>query len=163
VISVESGDVNASLIEMEFSNLIGTDAWCWIARPVGDGKFLLWFPTPKMAHEWSRLKNLTLRNEAQLKIEAWSPAVGAKGILQLGWFRVSKILADQRSFATLAKVGGLVGKVMEVDESTSYRYDYVRLRIACRDVTKVPKIAEGTLGMYIIDFGFERELPEIGG
>lgn len=62
VISVVSGSVNPSLIEMEFSNLIGTDAWKWIAKPIGDGKFLLRFLTPKMAQEWSRLKNLTLGN-----------------------------------------------------------------------------------------------------
>lgn len=60
-------------------------------------------------------------------------------------------------------MGGLVGKVVEIDESSRFRYDYVRLKIACRDVTKVPKSIEGTLGMYIIDFGFEREVPEVGG
>lgn len=83
--------------------------------------------------------------------------------MQLAWFRVSKIPADQRSIRTLAKVGGLVGKVIEIDEGTRYRYDYVRLRIACRDVARVPKTAEGTLGMYIIDFGFEREVLEVTG
>ena len=82
--------------------------------------------------------------------------MGAKGVLQSSWFRVSKIPTDQRSIRTLAKVGGLVGKVIEIDEGSRYRYDYVRLRIACRDVSKVPETAEGTLGMYIIDFGFER-------
>lgn len=40
-----------------------------------------------------------------------------------------------------------------------YRYDYIRVKIACRDVTKVPKKAESTLGMYIFYFGFEREIP----
>jgi hypothetical protein len=52
---------------------------------------------------------------------------------------------------------------MEVDEETRYRYDYVRMRIACRDVSRVPKTAEGTLGLYVIDFGFEREVPAGGG
>ena len=155
VTTVVSGDVNAKLIEMEFMNLTVADSWRWIARPVGEGKFLLRFPTAKMTQEWSRLRNLTLRNEAQLMIEAWSPAVGAKGMLQSGWFRVTKIPADQKSIMTLAKVGGLVDKVIEIDENSRYRYDYVRLKIACRDVSKVPKTAEGTLGMYIIDFGFE--------
>lgn len=89
--------------------------------------------------------------------------MGAKDVLQSGWFRVSKIPADQRSVKTLAKVGGLVGKVIEIDEGSRYRYDYVRLKIACRDVSKVPKSAEGTLSMYIIDFGFEREMAEEGG
>jgi hypothetical protein len=91
-------------------------------------------------------------------IETWPPAVGAKGILQTAWFRVSGILADQRSIKTLAKIGGLVGKVMEIDEGSRYRYDYVRLKIAYRDVTRVPKTAESLLGMYLIDFGFEREV-----
>lgn len=63
---------------------------------------------------------------------------------------------------TVAKVGGLVGEVIEVDEGTRFRYDYVRLRIACRDVTKVPKTAEGAMGMFLIDFGFEREVTEGG-
>jgi hypothetical protein len=51
-----------------------------------------------------------------------------------------------------------VGKVIEVDEGSRFRYDYVRLRIACRDVTKVPKTAEGILGMYVIDFGKSKSL-----
>lgn len=66
-----------------------------------------------MAQEWSRLKHFTMTNDAKLLIESWSPAVGAKAILQTAWFRVTKIPADQRSIKTLAKVGGLVGKVME--------------------------------------------------
>jgi hypothetical protein len=63
----------------------------------------------------------------------------------------------------LAKVGGLVGKVIEIDECSRYRYDYVRLRIACRDVSKVSKTAESTLGMYLIDFDFEIEIPKESG
>lgn len=121
------------------------------------------FPTAKMAMQWSNLKNLTMRNEAQIKIEAWSPSSGAKGMLQTAWFRVSNIPADQRSIRTLTKVGGLVGKVVEIDEGSRYRYDYVRLMIACRDVTRVPKTAEGTLGLQLIDFGYEREIPDDNG
>lgn len=86
--------------------------------------------------------------------------IGAKGVLQSAWFRVKKIPADQRSMRTIAKVGGLVAKAMEVDEGTRFRYDYVRVRIACRDITKVPKTAEAYLGMYLMEFEFEREVPE---
>lgn len=51
-----------------------------------------------------------------MKVEPWSPSVGAKGMLQQAWFRVKDIPPDQRSVRTLAKVGGLVGKVLEIDE-----------------------------------------------
>ena len=163
VIKVVEGNANAKQIEFEFMNLIGADTWRWRARPIADKKFLLRFPSAKMVTEWSRIKNLTLRNDAQITIETWSPAVGAKGILQTAWFRVSGIPADQRSIKTLAKIGGLVGKVLEIDEGSRYRYDYVRLKIACRDVTRVPKTAESFLGMYLIDFGFEREVTMESG
>jgi len=60
----------------------------------------------------------------------------------------------------VSKVGGLVGKVLEIDEKTRLRPEYVPMRIPCRDVTKVPRKAEGTLGLYIHEFIFEREVQE---
>lgn len=73
---------------------------------------------------------------------------------------MSDIPSDQRSIRTITKVGGLVGKVVEIDEMTQFRANYVRVKIACRDLQKVPSTAEGTLGLCIHDFGFEREIPE---
>ena len=81
-------------------------------------------------------------------------------MLQTGWFRVSDIPGDQRSIRTIVKIGGLVGKVVEIDDKTRFRADYVRVKIACRDLQKVPGTAEGTLGLCIHDFGFEREIQE---
>lgn len=86
--------------------------------------------------------------------------MGAKGVLEQAWFRVKDIPVDQRSIRTIAKVRGLVGKVMEIDEKTRFKAEFVRVKIACRDVQKVPKIAEGTLGIHLHDFIFEREVPE---
>lgn len=100
--------------------------------------------------------------DAKIQIDPWSSSSGSKGILQQGWFRVTNIPDDQRSIITLAKVGGLVGKVAEIDEKARFRVDYVRLKIACRDITKVPKTAEGVLGLTVYDFGFEREILDDG-
>jgi hypothetical protein len=139
VITIMRGVVNAKQIEMEFMNLVGVDSWKWHARQVADDKFLMCFPNAKLASQWSNLKNLTMRNEAQIKIEPWTPSVGSKGRLQTAWFRVSNIPVDQRSIRTLAKVGRLVGKVIDINEGSRYRYDYVRLLIASRDVARVPR------------------------
>lgn len=59
-------------------------------------------------------------------------------------------------------MGGLVGKVLEIDEKTRLRHDYVRMKIACSDITKVPRTIESTLGLFIKDFHFEREV-EVDG
>lgn len=129
----------------------------WNARQVSDHKYVMRFPNAKMVKEWSYFGKTV---KAQLQIDPWTPSVGAKGVLQQAWFRVKEIPPDQRSIRTVSKVGGLVGKVVEIDEKTRFRSDFVRMKIACRDVLRVPKKAEGNLGMYIHDFIFEREIPE---
>lgn len=126
-------------------------------------KYVMRFPTASHISQWIHFKSLEMRRvDAHMKVEQWSPNVGAKGVLQQAWFRVWDIPPDQRSVRTVAKVGGLVGKVLEIDESTRLRNEYVRVRIACRDITKVPKKAESTLGLFLHDFTFEREV-EVDG
>jgi hypothetical protein len=83
--------------------------------------------------------------------------VGAKGKLEQAWFKVKGIPVDQRGIRTIAKVGGLVRKTVEIDENTRYNPDFVRVKISCRDVMEVPESHEGNLGLYIYDFLYERE------
>jgi len=49
---------------------------------------------------------------------------------------------------------------MQIDESTIFNRDFVRIKIACRNVELVPPSAECNLGMYIYDFLFEREVSQ---
>jgi hypothetical protein len=42
-----------------------------------------------------------------------------------------------------------VDKAIEIDLKARFRVDYVRIKIACRDVSKVPKTIEGVLGMTL--------------
>lgn len=111
---------------------------------MSDNRYIVRFPNAKLVKDWSRCKALAMGDvNALMKVEQWSPSLGAKGMLQQAWFRAKDIPGDQRSIRTLAKVGGLVGKVMEIDEKTRLRPNYVRMKIACRDVLRVPKKVEG--------------------
>ncbi|WVZ79775.1 hypothetical protein U9M48_027315 [Paspalum notatum var. saurae] len=159
VISVVSGSVTSKQIEVELMNKFGKTIWQWKARPVGEGKFLMKFPNENMITDVGYFRPLGMRTvDAQIIVDPWTPAVEAIGMLQRGWFRIKGIPTDQRSIRTIAKVGGLVGKVTEIDEKTRYNQEYVRARIACRSVAQVPATAEGTLGLYIYNFHFEREV-----
>lgn len=163
VINIIQGHASGKQIEQQFMYLVGSNSWKWNARQIGDNRFVMRFPNAGMVRDWSKCKALVMNDvDALMKVEPWSPKIGAKGMLQTGWFRVTDIMGDQRSIKTTAKIGGLVGKVMEIDERTRFRADYVRVKIAYRDFQKVPSTAEGTLGLYIHDFGFEREVPEDG-
>ena len=52
-----------------------------------------------------------------------------------------------------------MGKTLLIDESTRFNRDFVRLKIACRDVNLVPPSAECSLGMLLYDFYFEKDEP----
>jgi hypothetical protein len=139
VISVIQGKVFAKEIEHMFMNLLGANTWRWTSET----SYVMRFPSAEMVMEWSHIKTMSMKGGgAKIQIENWSSYGGSKGVLQQAWFRVTNIPDDQRSIVTLAKVGGLVGKVIEIDEKSRFRIDYVRMKIACRDISKIPKTAE---------------------
>ena len=116
IITVINGTLTAKQIEVEFGRIVGSDIWKWNARLVVKGKFTMRFPTPKMLLAYSQSKLGIKTSNVQMLIEPWSSSIGAKGQLQQAWFRVRGIPTDQRSLRTIAKVGGLVGKTMSIDE-----------------------------------------------
>jgi hypothetical protein len=77
------GIATGKQIELEFSNLLGSDTWKWKERPVGDKKFIMRFPCTKLLGQWCHFKFLPMEcAEAQMKVEALTPCLGAKGMLQ---------------------------------------------------------------------------------
>jgi hypothetical protein len=51
-----------------------------------------------------------------------------------------------------------VGIPLEVDKNNLRRWEYVRVKIGCRDISKVPATMEGLLDLYFFDFSFQREV-----
>ncbi|RLN12752.1 hypothetical protein C2845_PM09G07180 [Panicum miliaceum] len=160
LITVINGELTARQIEMEFQNVLSNEHWRWSAKKIADNKFAMRFPSAKMILDYSTFRMGMKNCETQMIIEPWTSSIGSKGKLQQAWFKVKGIPADQRSIRTIARVGGLVGKTMEIDESTRYKAEYVRIKIACRNIYEVPDSAEGTLGVHLYDFFFELEEPE---
>jgi hypothetical protein len=158
IITVIDGELTAKQIELEFKNILsGEHTWRWSAKQISENKYVMRFPTAKLVQDFNKF-NLGIKNvNTQIMVEPWSSSVGAKGRLQQAWFKVSGIPVDQRGIRTIAKIGGLVGKTVEIDEGTRYNAEYVRIKIACRDVLEVPQVAEGNLGLNIFDFHYERE------
>ena len=157
IISFINGTLSAKEIEAEFRRIVVSDVWKWNARQIADGKFTMRFPNSKMASNYSQFKLGMKTSNVQLLIEPWSFFIGAKGQLQQGWFRVRGIPTDQRNLRTIAKIGGLVGKTISIDEKTRYSHEFVRIKIACKDIYAIPETVESTLGVFIYDFAFELE------
>ncbi|PVH47856.1 hypothetical protein PAHAL_4G168500 [Panicum hallii] len=96
------------------------------------------------------------------KVEKWNPNAGAKSKLDTSWFRIIGIPLEKRSEKIASYVGSLVGIRLEVDKGNLRRWDYVRVRIGCRDVKKLPASVEGLLDLHFYEFTFKREVPQAG-
>jgi len=120
IVSVINGVMTAKQIEGEFNRIVGADVWKWKVNQIAENKFTMRFPNAKMVMDYSQFILGVLNVDAQMKIEPWSSSLGAKGQLQMAWFRVRGIPINQRNIRTIAKVGGLVGKVFAIDERTRY-------------------------------------------
>jgi hypothetical protein len=165
IITVVKGNASARQIEDEFKHVSEGSTWSWAARAIAENMFSMRFPDAKLVQVYNNFTSIGMKAaDAQIKVSSWSSAAIAKGMLQQSWFRVKGIPIDQRAVKTVAKVAGLVGKAVEIDEATRHKAGYVRVKIACREVAKVPETAKGTLGLMIYDFFFEREVyVEEGG
>jgi hypothetical protein len=163
VVNVLKGVVTSKQIEDEFTRIYPS-GWRWTARKVVDNTFTVRFPNNQLIEEWSCFNPFSMRSvKAKINIAAWNGSVSAKGELQLEWFRVRGVPYDKRSITTMAYVGSLVGATAEVDKSTLGRTDYVRIKIAARDMSKVRKRAEGAIIPYLYDFLYEKEVEMEGG
>jgi hypothetical protein len=67
---------------------------------------------------------------------------------------------EKRSEKRICYVASLVGIPLEVDKVNIKRWDYVRVKIGCKDITKVPAVVEGLLDMHFYDYVFHREVQE---
>jgi hypothetical protein len=64
----------------------------------------------------------------------------------------------KRSIPTLAYVGSLIRAIREIDKDSLHRTDFIRIKIAVKDVSKVPEVVEGAILPFLYDFYFEREM-----
>lgn len=56
----------------------------------------------------------------------------------------------------------MVGEPKEVDKDTMMKFEFVRVKIACGNVNRVPAVVEGALGDSFYNFSFQREVQQAG-
>ena len=115
IITVVRGELTAKQIELEFCNIISHEYWKWSAKALAKNKFAMRFPNAKMVHDYSKFKLGVKEGDELMVMEPWKSSMGAKGQLQQAWFKVCGIPIDQRGFRTIAKIGGLVGKTVSIE------------------------------------------------
>jgi hypothetical protein len=165
LVTVTSGQATARQIENEFKLKAGPNSsWRWFAKRVGEGKYQMRFPNVQTIEDLAHFTEMRMRSapEVVIKIEKWNPITGSKGPLDVAWFRISNIPFEKRSYSNVCMVASKVGLPLEVDRDSLNKNDFVRVKIGCRDVTKVPASVDGVLDFHFYDYFFQREVPQDG-
>jgi len=133
-------------------------------KKVSENTFQMRFPTAKKVEELSFFTGMQMGTVPYVtfKVEPWNANVGAKSKLETAWFRIFGLPMEKRSEKKTCMVASLVGLPLEVDKNNLKRWDFVRVKIGCRDVRKVPALVEGLLDFHFYDFTFQREVPTEG-
>ncbi|CAN6288347.1 unnamed protein product [Urochloa humidicola] len=165
LITITSGAVTAKQIEGEFKTMAGPNSnWRWYAKRVADNKYQMKFPSAQKVDDLAFFTGMQMRTVpgTTFTVERWNSNAGAKGMISTSWFRILGIPVEKRTEKKACYVGSLVGIPLEVDTANIRRWDYVRVKIGCRDITKVPAVVEGLLDLHFYDFTFQREVPTEG-
>ena len=99
---------------------------------------------------------------AVIRVEKWNSSAGSKGPLDSAWFRIRGIPYEKRSYSNVCLVASKVGVLLDVDKNNLSKFEYVRAKIGCRDITKAPATVEGVLDFHWHDFHFQREVEQEG-
>ncbi|CAO2145092.1 unnamed protein product [Urochloa humidicola] len=161
LITIKNGTVSAKQLETEFKAQAGPQStWRWFAKKVGDNAFQMRFPTVKKVEDLAFFTSMEMRTVpgVYFKVDHWNPHAGAKAKLEEAWFRIFNIPPDRRSEKVACYIASFVGIPMEVDKGNLKRWDYVRVKIGCKEVAKVPATVEGLLDLHLYDFTFQREV-----
>jgi hypothetical protein len=152
----------ARQVEAEFKAQTGPNStWRWFAKKVAENKYQIKFPTAKKVEELAFFSGMLMGTIpwVTFKVEPWDPYVGAKAKIESTWFGISGIPMEKRTEKRVCYVASLVWMPLEVDKNNLKRWEYVRVKIGCKDIAKVPAVVEGLLKMHFYDFIFRREVP----
>ena len=140
------GDVTGKDLEKEFqvwADALGS-GWRFNARPINDVEFLMRFPSARSIDDFHFGKVfMKTIPDAIIQLSKWNGDLEPVEWLEEAWFRIVGIPMKFREKSTVFYVASLVGKPLALDKNSLRNLAYVRVKIACLDVSLVPNTRRG--------------------
>lgn len=155
MVTIVEGETSTRQMELDLSDYLAT-GWHCSAHAIGPGVFVVRFPNHRAVAQICYVGKVTLKTSGvAIHVKQWSSAIGAKGVMEVAWVRISNVPLDKGSERNLAYVASLVGVPLEIDAATLHRPSSARVRLGCRNVDAIPVVAEAVLGGHFYDFFYE--------
>ena len=129
VVTIVEGEASTRQMELDLNAYLAT-GWRCSAHAIGPGVFVVRFPNPRAVAQICYVGKVALKTSgAVIHATRWSSTIGAKGVMEMAWIKVSNVPLDKRSERNLAYVASLVGVPLEIDAATLHRPASARVRI----------------------------------
>jgi hypothetical protein len=121
----------------------------WIIKKIGEEEFILHFPFEELRNQLTKFKGFEFATLAiKSKVEATDLDKGAVSVLE----KASHFPNNVRMYEVIKEISYLVGGggPIEVDENSIKTGDVIRVRVICKDATKI----EGSTLVHINGQGY---------
>jgi hypothetical protein len=162
VLTIEEGEREQSEI-VENLQVMFDKKWHWQLREIEEYKYLVKFPPHKQVSATliSDTTYFKLRKEGVLvSIKAWDGEIEPCDTLDVVWVEIRGVPPKWCSWKCFRQIASSIGKMVEIDWSSLFSsfFSMVRVKIACKDPTRIPRksLFEMNNNFYLIQFKVEK-------
>jgi hypothetical protein len=151
LIVIQKGEANEEKIAEELKHLVKDD-WDFQVKKITSKEYRCAFLDKNSIDTFSKLSGIQLALHClTVKIIRTAVDPAASSVLQTAWIKVHGIPGFAKDEEVVREIATLVGEPIKVDEFNLLRDEPARVRINCRDITKV----KGTVEIFFNGVGFD--------
>jgi hypothetical protein len=161
VLSIEGGFIEEDEIVEGLQKLFD-QSWQCELKGIGYFRYLVRFPPHKQIATTliSDITYFKMHKEGVLvSLSAWTGDIDPYDVLDEVWVQISGIPPKWSTWKTFRHISSSLGRMLEVDWNSQFSsfFGKVRMKIACKDVAKIPKkrLFEMNKKLYLVQFKVE--------
>lgn len=164
IVKVKSGAITSAELEKELANIYCKE-WPWQIRELEPNQFLVRFPPHRKVADIKNYPSFNLRKGGvQVEVLEWMGDLTPYSVLQELWVQMTGIPPKYCHWRVFAQIASSFGLLMEVDWSSIFKsfYEMVRVKISCKDGSKIPqdRLFEMKQDIFVVSFRVEGRTEE---